>query len=181
MELRKANLFILYDDKQMPPPNTSSEILPLTKSLLFNKLPKIEWTKNYRFTDNLGELAEFYRNNYLSEKEIIERGDFKLIEEKDMYTEFKKKHHILTLVHRQWNIINVKLYKEQNELEIPVMIISSSSLNSLNKSRGRELKGKKGERIKKKLSFMAKEREVNYFIFCAKLMNIIKSDMLIKN
>ena len=115
---KKANLFILYDDKQLPPPNSSfvnkkgdvEEILPLTKSPLFNKLPKIELTKNYRFTDNLGELADFYRNNYLREEEIIESGDFKLIEEKDMYAEFKKEDHILTSVHRQRNIINEKLY-----------------------------------------------------------------------
>ena len=125
-------------------------------------------TKNYRFTDNLGKLAEFYRNNYLCEKEIIERGDFKLIEEEAMYDEFKKKDHILTLVHRQQNIINEKLYKEQNDDKVPVMIIPE--------------KGKKGKTKKKeKLNFMVKEREANYFIFHAKLMNVIKRNRAQRN
>ena len=34
-------------------------------------------TKNYRFTDELGDIAVFYRKNYLTEEAIIERGDFK--------------------------------------------------------------------------------------------------------
>ena len=118
-------------------------------------MPKIKLTKNYRFTDNLGKLAEFYRNNYLSEEEIIEREDFKLIEEKDMYAEFKKEDHILTSVHRQRNIINEKLYKEQNDDKVPVMIIPDSP------DKLREKKKEKtklyGERKRGELFYISRE------------------------
>ena len=124
-------------------------------------MPKIELTKNYRFTDNLGELAEFYRNNYLSKEEIIEREDFKLIEEKDMYAEFKKEDHILTSVHRQRNIINEKLYKEQNDDKVPVMIIPDSLASFASR-------GKNGEKKKKEKTRLYGERKRGelFYISC---------------
>ena len=80
----------------------------------------------------------------ICEEEIIEIGDFKLIEEKNMYAEFKKEDHILTSVHRQQNIINEKLYKEQNDDKVPVMIIP----DFLDKSRNDKSKTKKKEKTR---------------------------------
>ena len=75
-KLRNSNLIILYNDKQLPPPSSfisfytsvGEEILPITEIPFFNNIPKIVLTKNYRFTDELGDIAEFYRNNYLCMK-----------------------------------------------------------------------------------------------------------------
>ena len=88
----------------------------------------------------------------------IESGDFKLIEEKDMYAEFKKEDHILTSVHRQQNIINEKLYKEQNDDKVPVMIIPDSFASFASfASRGKN--GKNGEKKKKEKTRLYGERK----------------------
>ena len=66
-KLKKATLFILYDDKQLPLPASQSskyESEPITEMIGFNDLPKIELTKNYRFTEEMRPIADFYRNNW---------------------------------------------------------------------------------------------------------------------
>ena len=61
----------------------------------------------------------------------------------------------MTLVHRQQNIINEKLYKEQNDDKVPVMIIPDFSDKSKNKKK--EKTKLYGERKKGKLFYISRE------------------------
>ena len=71
-KLKQVNLFILYDDRQLPPPIKKS--LPITTIDKFNEFPIIELTVNYRQTDpELKVILDYYREYSCMEGEILER------------------------------------------------------------------------------------------------------------
>ena len=120
-KLKQANLFILYDDFQLPPPVSDTKVI--TDLDCFKKLPIIKLTINHRQTEpELKQILDFYRNNKLKEEEILARKEFPIITEEELIQNYKHGDRVLTSRHTHRNNINSKLFDVSKEETIPVMI-----------------------------------------------------------